>query len=684
MLNPLLSDAHLPLFRDITIAHIEPALDQVLAENRKRIAALIATDHTFTWDNLMAPLEALQDKLDRLWSPVSHMHSTVDSEELRKVYNACLPKLSAYYTEVGQNTVLCNAIKALSNSQAYNVLSSAQKKIIKNDLRDFHLSGVDLGENDKKEFAKLSENLSRLSTEFSEHVLDATGAFILHLEKESDVKGIPAHALISAAERASALQQSGWSFTLEQPDYLAVMQYADSQPVRQRMYEAYVTRASDAGPFANKWDNTQVMFDILKTKHDLAYLLGFKNSAEMSLATKMAKTTDEVFDFLYKLVSHTRAFAKVEFSELQEFASTTAGVTHLNAWDLAYFSEKLRLNKYDISQETLRPYFPEDKVLSGMFKVVNILYGITIARVENIQVWHKDVSFFEIKDSFGKSQAYFYLDLYARQNKRDGAWMDECRIRRYLDKTTMQLPVAYLTCNFAKPMGNKPALLTHDDVLTLFHEFGHGLHHMLTTVDYASVSGINGVAWDAVELPSQFLENWCYEDEVLQWISSHVDTGKTLPQELLQKMRAAKNFQSGMHMLRQCELALFDFHLHTSFDEKKGVEQVQHILDEVRAEVSVIKVPAFNRFQHSFSHIFAGGYGAGYYSYKWAEVLSSDAFSLFEEKGIFDKTTGQAFLDCILTKGGSEDMDVLFHQFRGREPSIDALLRHSGLDGLGV
>ncbi len=680
MTNPLLSNLHLPLFNEIEIDHIEPAIDQVLKQNREEIAALIEPDHTFTWNNLMAPLEAIQDRLDRLWSPVSHMQGVTDSDALRKAYNACLPKLTGYYTEVGQNKKLFDAIKSLSENKDYNKLSIAQKKIIENDLRDFHLSGIDLEESKKKQFAELTDKLSQLSTKFSENVLDAAGAFTLHIENEHGAEGIPKHALDSAKERAEQMNKKGWVFTLEQPDFLAIMQYADSAHIRQQMYEAFVTRASDAGPNAGMWDNTQVMFDIIDTKKKMAQLLGFNNAAELSLATKMAKNTEEVMSFLHNLVSHARPFAKIEFSELEDFASKTAGIKKLNAWDVAYFSEKLRIEKYDISQETLRPYFQEDRVLLGMFKVVHTLYDINIKQITDVQTWHEDVKFFEITDNNGTPKAYFYLDLYSRKHKRDGAWMDECRIRRYLDKDTVQLPVAYLTCNFAKPAKKgQPALLTHDDVITLFHEFGHGLHHMLTTIDFASVSGINGVAWDAVELPSQFLENWCWQPEVLQWISCHVDTGEHLPDDLLEKMNQAKNYHAGLQMLRQCEFSMFDFMLHSDFDAKNGSAQVQNILDVVRAEIAVVPVAPFNRFQHGFSHIFAGGYGAGYYSYKWAEVLSCDAFSLFEEKGIFDKSTGKAFLDCILTQGGSEDMDVLFKNFRGRAPTTDALLRHSGL-----
>lgn len=667
----------LPEFSKIKLEDIEANLTALLAHSRNQVDALLQQT-SYSWTNLMQPLEDIEDTLDKWWSPISHMHAVVSSEKLRKVYHDCLPKLSEYYTELGHNTSLFNAIKSISQSDEFATLTQAQKKVIENQLRDFHLSGVDLSPEDKKQFAKLQERLTKLTTQFEENVLDSTQGWTYLVTDKENLKGLPEHAVAVATQTAKTKNVNGWIFSLEAPSYIPVMTYADSRKLRKEMYHAYVTRASDQGPNAGKWDNSETMQAILLARLELAKLLGFKNYAELSLATKMAKKTDQVLTFLNQLVDASLAKAKADFAELTEFAKQEYQVEKLEPWDIGYYSEKLRQKKYAISQEDLRPYFPEDAVLDGMFSAIKRLYGMQVKEIKNVDTWHKDVRFFEIHDEDAHLRGQFYIDLYARKNKRGGAWMDECRIRRRLPSGDIQTPVTYLTCNFNAPVGSDSALFTHDEVLTLFHEFGHGLQHMLTTVDYSDVSGINGVPWDAVELASQFNENWCWEKEALNVMSRHYKTHKPIPDELFKKMIAAKNFQAAMQMVRQLEFSLFDFRLHMEFDPKDK-QQIQRILDEVRAQVAVVPIAPFNRFQNGFTHIFAGGYGAGYYSYKWAEVLASDAFSKFEETGIFNRQTGNEFLHIILETGGAEDPAVLFKKFRGREPSIDALLRHNGI-----
>ncbi len=678
--NPLLVMTDLPPFHAIKPEHVEPALDTVLAENRAEVARLLSEVSEPDWNNLVAPLETLDDRLNRIWSPVSHMNSVVNSPELRKAYEACLPRLSDYATEMGQNEKLFQAFEAIRNGGEYEKLDTAQRKMIDDTLRDFHLSGVALPEEKKARYKELKSELSQLTTSFSNNVLDATNEWNMHLTDRNDLAGLPASSmgmLKQAAEREG--EKKGWWVSLEFPSYFAVMTYADSSELRQRVYEAFVTRASDQGPDAGKWDNGPVMEKILQIRHELAELLGFQNYAERSLATKMAEEPQQVIDFLRDLASRSLGLAREELDELHAFARQQHGKEHLEAWDLGYYAEKLRQAKYDISQEDLKPYFPEERVIAGLFEVVNRLYGLDIRQVEKFDGWHDDVRFYEIYDNKATLRGRFYFDLYARPNKRGGAWMDECISRRKLADGEVQTPAAYMVCNFAPPVGNDPALFTHDEVQTLFHEFGHGLHHMMTQVDYSGVSGINGVPWDAVELPSQFMENWCWEREALDLFAAHYKTGEKIPDELFNKMIAAKNFQAGMQMVRQLEFSLFDFRLHLEYDPAHG-GRIQQILDEVRAEVAVVQPPEFNRFQHGFSHIFAGGYAAGYYSYKWAEVLSADAFSRFEEEGIFNSTTGASFMENILEKGGSGDPMELFIEFRGRKPSIDALLRHSGIN----
>jgi oligopeptidase A len=677
MSNPLLELRGLPPFSRIRPEHVEPAIDQLLAEARQRILELIEGNTRYTWENLVEPLEAIDDRINRAWSPVSHMNAVVNAEALREAYNACLPKLSEYSTEMGQNEGLYSAFRQIADGPEYATLDTAQKKIIDNALRDFRLSGIELDQAARDRYKTIMRELSRLTSTFSDHVLDATNAWHRHIEDERLLAGLPATALALARQTATRRQLGGWVLTLEFPSYHPVMTYADNRALREELYTAYVTRASDRGPDAGKWDNAAIMEEILALRHEAATLLGFANYAERSLATKMAESPKQVMDFLNDLAMRSRAAAEMELEEVRTFAREHHGMQNLQAWDIAYYSEKLRQRKYAISQEELKPYFPEPRVIDGMFSIVERLYGICIEQIDSVDTWHEDVRFYRIRDAAGELRGEFYLDLFARPHKRGGAWMDECISRR---KTAdgLQIPVAYLTCNFSPPIGDDPALLTHDEVTTLFHEFGHGLHHMLTRVDYAGVSGISGVAWDAVELPSQFMENWCWEREALDLVASHYQTGETLPEPLYQRMRTARNFQSAMQMVRQLEFALFDFRLHLDYDPARGA-RVHEILEEVRNQVAVIRPPAFNRFENSFTHVFSGGYAAGYYSYKWAEVLSADAFSAFEETGIFDRDTGSKFLRSILEQGGSREPMELFIDFRGREPTIDALLRHSGL-----
>jgi oligopeptidase A len=677
--NPLLNQGALPRFSAIIPEqHIEAAVTTTLAENRKTLAALLDGSHAYTWDNLVIPLEEMGDRLAKVWSPVSHLHGVAETPALREAYNNCLPLLTQYHTDLMQNELLYKAIKSIADSPDYANLSPAQHKVIENDLRDFNLTGVSLPASAKARLSELQNALSQLTTRFAEQLMDATQAWTLLVTDETKLAGLPEQDLNIAAQTATAQGKTGWLLTLEYPCYAAVMTHLDNRELRRAMYEAYSTRASDQGPNAGQFDNSPLMNDILRLRHEKATLLGFKNFAEYSLATKMAATPKRVLDFLHDLVARSKAAAVKEMQELTAFAKSMGHTDTLETWDLAYFSEKLREQKYAISQEELKPYFPVQQVLNGMFTVVKNLYGIQIVEKTGIDTWHPQVGYYEIYDQTNTLRGSFYTDLFARPHKRDGAWMDECRIRRRLLDGTLQVPVAYLTCNFTRPVDDKPALLSQDEVETVFHEFGHCLHHLLTKIDYASISGINGVPWDAVEFPSQIMERWCFEKETVPLISAHYQTGEPLPAALYKKVLAAKNFQSGMQMLRQLEFSLFDFLIHLEYDPARG-GRVQEILNTVRDEVAVVKYPAFNRFQHSFSHIFAGSYAAGYYSYKWAEVLSSDAYSLFEETGIFNPETGQSYLENILEKGGVRDPMESFIAFRGREPRIDALLQHSGL-----
>ncbi len=676
MHNPLLDMTGLPPFPSILPEHVEPALDATLEHCRARIAALTAADRVPTWEGFVEPLEEVDDALNRMWSPVGHLNGVCNSEALRNAYNACLPKLSAYATEVGQNAALFRGYQAVA---AQEHLSGPQRKLVDNALRDFHLSGVDLPADKQARYKDINQELSALTSKYAENLLDATNAWSKTLADEARLAGLPESARALARQTAEQCGESGWMLTLDFPSYQPVMTYADDRALRRELYEAYGTRASDQGPHAGRWDNTQTMERILALRHELAQLLGFANYAERSLATKMAKDPAQVVAFLEDLARHSVTRARGELAELTEFARAEHGVEALEPWDLAYYGEKLRQHRYQVGQEELRPYFPIDRVLPGMFGVAERLFGIRITEVPGLETWHPEVRFFEIRDAAGTLRGQFYLDPFARQNKRGGAWMDVCTNRLHLVSCD-QIPVAYLVCNFSPPVAGRPSLLTHDEVITLFHEFGHGLHHMLTQVDYPAVAGINGVPWDAVELPSQFMENWCWERESLDLISGHVDTGEPLPDDLYGRMRAARNFQSAMQMVRQLELALFDFRMHLEYDPARG-GRIYQILDQVRDQVAVMKPPAFHRFAHGFSHIFAGGYAAGYYSYKWAEVLSADAFSLFEERGVFDPVAGAGFREQILEQGGSAEAMDLYVAFRGRPPTVDALLRHAGIAG---
>jgi oligopeptidase A len=601
----------------------------------------------------------------------------VNSDELRDAYNACLPKLSAYSTEMGQNEALFKAYRFIADSDEFATLDIAQQKIIRNALRDFKLSGIDLDNEKKQRYKDISQELSALASNYEENLLDATNAWSKVIRAEQDLAGLPESALAQAKQTAESHNETGWMITLQFPSYISVMTYADNRELRREHYEAFATRASDQGPHAGRWDNSEIMGKILALRHEKARLLGFNNYAELSLATKMAEKPDDVTHFLEDLADRSWRHARKDLAELREFAKQHYGINDLQSWDMAYFSEKMRQHFYQLSQEEVKAYFPITRVLPGLFAIVEKLYGLQISEINDFDSWHPDVRFFRIHDKHGQLRGQFYLDLYARAKKRGGAWMADC-IDRKKTNDDIQIPVAYITCNFTPPNGDEPSLLTHDDVTTLFHEFGHGLHHMLTLVDYLGVSGINGVEWDSVELPSQLMESWCWEQEALALLSGHYQTGETLPEVLFIKMLGAKNFQAGMNMVKQLEYSLFDFFIHKNYDNTKG-SQIYAILNRVREQVAVIKPPAFNRSAHSFYHIFSGAYAAGYYGYLWAEVLSSDAFSYFEEKGIFNPEVALAFLNNILEKGGSKSAMDLFIAFRGRKPKVDAFLKHKGL-----
>lgn len=688
MTNPLLDFSGLPRFADIRTEHITLAIKQLLADNRAIMARIRADTAIPAWQNFVQPMTDANERLSRAWSQVSHLNAVVNSSELREIYNTNLPHVTQYYAELGQDQALFEKFKQLRNNPEFESLNRTRQKIIENELRDFRLGGAELPPREKERFLKIQEELSALSSRFNDNLLDATNSFILHVENADELSGIPADVLETAREIAAKEGAPGWKFTLHAPSYMPVLQYADNRALREKMYRAYSTRASELDKV--EWDNTPLISKILELRKEEARMLGFECYAEVSLATKMASTPKQVLDFLEELAVKARPYAERDLKELSEFAASKLQLGKLEAWDLAYVSEKLRLDRYAFSEQEVKQYFPETSVLPGMFNLVENLYGIIITpppEAAGIQLWHPDVKFFTIKNAEGSLIGQFYLDLYARPGKRGGGWMDDAISRRRIGSGELgiQAPVAYLTCNFSAPVALngqiRPALFTHDEVITLFHEFGHGLHHLLTRIEDLGVSGINGVEWDAVELPSQFMENFCWEREVLINMTQHVDTGESIPPALFDKMLAAKNFQSGLQMLRQIEFALFDMRLHSDFNPG-GKKTVQQLLDEIREQVAVIIPPPFNRFPNSFSHIFGGGYAAGYYSYKWAEVLSADAFSLFEESNageVINAETGARFRNEILAVGGSRPALESFIAFRGREPKIDALLRHNGM-----
>ncbi|MBW9334426.1 M3 family metallopeptidase [Herbaspirillum sp. RU 5E] len=681
--NPLLDFSGYAQFDAIQPEHVTPALDKLLADASRLVTELEAPMAEVTWDNFVEPLESATEKLGRAWSVVGHLNSVMDTPALRATYNENQPRLVEFWTSLGQNLALFEKYKALQASPAFASLSAARRKVVDNAVRDFRLSGAELADDKKERFAEIQEKQAMLTTRFSENVLDATNDFALFVEDEAELSGLPADVKQAARAAAEKDGKPGYKFTLHFPSYFPVLQYADNRALREKIYRANATKASELG-VKPEWDNSGNIDQILQLRKEEAQLLGYANFAEVSLVAKMAKSPSEVIAFLEDLGQRARPFGQKDYEELKTFAREKLGLDELKAWDSTYASEKLREQRYAFSEQEVKQYFPEPKVVGGLFQVAQQLFGVQI-KPDNAPVWHKDVKFFRIERD-GQLVGQFYLDLYARAGKRGGAWMDDARARR-LTAQGVQTPIAYLVCNFTEPAVvdgvTKPALFTHDEVITLFHEFGHGLHHMLTQVDEVGVSGISGVEWDAVELPSQFMENFCWEWDVLQQLTAHAETGEPLPRALYDKMIAAKNFQSGLQMLRQVEFSLFDMLIHHEY-EVGGQQSVQQLLDSVRDRIAVIRPPEFNRFQHSFSHIFAGGYAAGYYSYKWAEVLSADAYSAFEEAAassgnVISLETGRRFQQEILAVGGSRPAIESFKAFRGREPSIDALLRHSGM-----
>ncbi|HYL17469.1 MAG TPA: M3 family metallopeptidase [Burkholderiales bacterium] len=673
-MNPLLDFSGLPRFAAIQPEHVTPAVDQLLQENRALIERVATASDSPTWDNFVAPLDDANERLSRAWGQVAHLNAVMNSPALREAYNANLPRISQYYAELSQDERLYAKFKALRAAPEFGGLDRAQKKIVENELRDFRLGGAELSPEHKAEFKQVREQLDKLSSRFSDNLLDATNAFAHYVTDRAPLTGIPEDVLEAAREAAKQDGKDGWKFTLQMPSYLPLMQYADNRTLRELMYRAYVTRAAEFGN--PEWNNTPIIEQILKLRRRLAQLLGYESFAEVSLEPKMAESPAQVLSFLTDLAARVKPFALRDYDELAAFARERLGLEGLQAWDIGWASEKLRVERYAFSEQEVKQFFPEPKVLPGVFRLVETLYGLRITP-EQASAWHPDVRFFDIRDASGELIGQFYADLFARPSKRGGAWMDDA-ITRKRTRSGIQIPVAYLNCNFSAPVGGRPALFTHDEVITLFHELGHGLHHLLTRVEQRGVSGISGVEWDAVELPSQFMENFCWEWDVVSGMSSHVDTGAALPRELFDKMLAAKNFQSGLHAVRQLEFALFDMHLHYDFDPDGSLTPLQ-LLERVRKEVAVVLPPDYNRFPNNFSHIFAGGYAAGYYSYKWAEVLSADAYSLFEEMGVLSSEAGERFRREILAVGGSRPALESFIAFRGREPKIDALLRHSGM-----
>jgi oligopeptidase A len=676
--NPLLNFSGLPKFDQIKADHVEPAIDHLLETGRAIVEKLATANEAPTWENFAKPLEDMEEKLSRAWSQVGHMNAVVNSPELREAYNASLPKLTDFYSDLGQDERLYAKFRTLKNSTEFGTLNTAQQKIVENELLGFRLGGAELGDADKARFKTIQESLSKITTKFEENLMDTVNDFSHFVEDITELKGVPEDAIQASQEAASGDGKTGYKFTLHFPSYMPVLQYCQNRSLRELLYRAYATRASEFGKA--DWDNTPLISEILTLRRETATLLAYKNYAEMSLATKMADAPSDVITFLDNLAQRAKPFAKRDMQELTEYAAKL-DINDMQAWDVAYVSEKLREEKYAFSDQEVKQYFPESQVLAGLFKVVETIFGVHVKK-SNAPVWHPDAAFYEISDQHGKAIGQFYLDLYARNNKRGGAWMDEAITRRKQNLNNgadnIVTPVAYLTCNFSAPVGDKPALFTHDEVITMFHEFGHGLHHMLTQVDDYGVSGIKGVEWDAVELPSQFMENFCWEWDVIRHMTKHVETGASLPRALFDKMIAAKNFQAGMQTVRQIEFSLFDMRLHGDFDPN-GKATALDLIELVRDEVAVVRPPKWNRFPNGFSHIFAGGYAAGYYSYKWAEVLSADAYSMFEENGVLCAETGRRFWHEILAMGGSRPALDSFVAFRGRAPDIEALLRHNGM-----
>jgi oligopeptidase A len=682
MTNPLLDLAALPRFSSIRPEHVTPAIQQLIAENRTLVAQLCDAPGTPGWDTLVVPITEAGERLGRAWGVVGHMHSVMDTPEWREAYNAMLPDVSRFYAETGHNLKLFEKYQALHASPEFATLAAVRQRILEHELRDFRLCGAELPDDLKPRFQDMQEAQSTLAAKFSENLLDATNAHVEWIEDETALQGLPDDVRTTARQAAERTGRPGWKLTLQMPCYLPVMQYSDNRDLRARMYRAYATRASEFDSAA--FDNGPLIGQILALRFEEARMLGYSHFAETSLVAKMAESTDQVLAFLRELADKARPFAERDLNDLREFARTSLGLNTVEPWDVAYVSEKLRQARYAFSELEVKQYFPQPKVIDGLFRVARALYGIDIIPDE-AERWDPDVNFYRVARN-GETIGHFFLDLHARETKRGGAWMDSACARQRTPHG-VQTPVAYLVCNFSGPSAHSPATFTHDDVQTLFHEFGHGLHHLLTRVDELAASGIHGVEWDAVELPSQFMENFCWEWDVLSNMTAHVETGAPLPRELFDKMIAARNFQSGMQTVRQIEFSIFDLRLHSEIEPTGGmvpIEQVMALLDEVRNEVAVIIPPAWHRFPHSFSHIFAGGYAAGYYSYKWAEVLSADAFEAFEETrsnggSILSATTGQRFWDEILAVGGSRPSMESFKAFRGREPRVDALLRHNGM-----
>jgi len=670
MTNPLLDTSALPRFAELMPKHAEPALRKLIAEHRQKLATLLDSPDATSFDSLVTPLEEMDHELCRVWSPVGHLQSVLGDPGWRDAYNTCLPLLTAHATELSQNSKLQQAFESISESMP-NDATPASRAVVDNALRDFRLAGVALSAEKKAAFRDARQQLALAQALFEQNVQDSTDAWHLYVDEERMLAGLPASVLNRAKTDAAGHERKGWWLTLDYPTYQAVMTHADDRDLRKIFYRAWATRASDHAT-KPEWDNRDNIENILALRHKLARLVGFDNYADYSLATKMASTTAEVLEFLTNLVERTRRGAETELEALREMADEP-----LEAWDTAYYLEKLKCERFSVSDELLRQYFPVNCVQEGLFDLANQLYGVTLRVVESVPGWHETVQYFEVRDSEAALVGGFYIDLYARSGKRSGAWIDECVIRKNLSGEKIE-PVGYLVCNFPPPDRDGVSLLTHDDVITLFHEFGHMLHHLLTRVDYPSVAGINGVPWDAVELPSQFMENFAWSYEVLRKTSGHIETGKPLPEDIFERLLESRKCGAALAMFRQLEFALFDFRIHADYQPDQGARTMV-ILQQVRDDVALIQHPEFNRFPMSFSHIFAGGYAAGYYSYKWAEVLAADAFSAFEESGLFDANTAARFREEILEIGGSRDIMDAFVAFRGRKPQLDALLRHSGI-----